>query len=47
MFDANDLGYASALAWVFFIIMLTITYFIFRSSKNWVYYAESNGEEDF
>lgn len=37
-----DMGYASALAWLFLLIMLTFTYIQFRSARRWVYYA---GEE--
>lgn len=33
-----DMGYASAMAWILFIIVLTLTALIFRSSDVWVYY---------
>lgn len=33
-----EMGYASALAWILFIIILTLTLFVFRSSALWVYY---------
>ena len=33
------LGYASALSWLFFIIMFGFTYVQFRSSTRWVFYA--------
>ena len=32
------MGYASALAWVLFFILLGMTMLVFRSSKLWVYY---------
>lgn len=32
------MGYASALAWVLFIIVLVMTVIVFRSSARWVYY---------
>ena len=32
------MGYASALAWVFFFILVTFTLLIFKSSSAWVYY---------
>lgn len=32
------MGYASALAWVLTIIILTVTILTFRTSQNWVYY---------
>jgi multiple sugar transport system permease protein len=38
-----EMGYASALAWFFFFVLLILTYIQFRSSRSWVYYA---GEAD-
>jgi multiple sugar transport system permease protein len=32
-------GYASAMAWVLFVIVVTITAFLFRSQKKWVHYG--------
>lgn len=32
------MGYASALAWVLFVIILAFTILVFRSSSSWVYY---------
>jgi multiple sugar transport system permease protein len=32
------MGYASALAWVLFFIVLVLTVIIFRTSARWVYY---------
>jgi multiple sugar transport system permease protein len=37
-----DMGYASALAWLLFAIVLTLTIFLFRTAKSWVY--EGGGE---
>jgi multiple sugar transport system permease protein len=37
-FKFNEMGYASALAWVLFIIILILTGLVFRSSSLWVYY---------
>jgi len=37
-----DMGYASALAWIFFVIVMAFTYLQVRMAKRWVYYA---GEE--
>ncbi|WP_020620471.1 carbohydrate ABC transporter permease [Paenibacillus daejeonensis] len=37
-FRDTEMGYASALAWVLFLIILFFTYLVFRSSKSWVYY---------
>jgi multiple sugar transport system permease protein len=38
-FAFNQLGYASALAWVLFGVILMVTIILFRSSRRWVYYA--------
>jgi multiple sugar transport system permease protein len=35
------MGYASAMAWVLFVIILVLTALIFRSSPAWVYYESS------
>ncbi len=32
------IGYASALAWILFALLLTVTLLVFRSSRRWVYY---------
>ena len=37
-FTHSELGYACALAWVLFFIVLAITVLVFKTSKNWVYY---------
>jgi ABC-type sugar transport system permease subunit len=42
MFSNADLGYASALAWVTFAVMMTLTIFLFRSAKRWVYFPEED-----
>lgn len=42
-FQYFKMGYASALAWILFLIILLFTLLIFRSSARWVYYA---GESD-
>ena len=34
-----EMGYASALAWIFFFIMFVFTFIQFRASRSWVYYA--------
>jgi multiple sugar transport system permease protein len=41
-FQFFDMGYASALSWIFFVIMFIFAYVQFRTSGRWVYYA---GEE--
>lgn len=42
-FNWFEMGYASALAWVLFAIILTLTLIVLRSSSRWVYY-ESPGD---
>jgi len=42
-FRQYRLGYASALAWVLFIILLLLTLLIFKSSRMWVYYETEIG----
>jgi multiple sugar transport system permease protein len=42
MFQQTELGYASALAWVTFAVMLTLTLFLFWSAKRWVYFPEED-----
>jgi multiple sugar transport system permease protein len=37
-FQLGSLGYASALAWVLFMIIMILTVIIIRSSALWVYY---------
>jgi multiple sugar transport system permease protein len=37
-FQFSQMGYASALAWILFIIVLVLTLLVFRSSGRWVYY---------
>lgn len=37
-FELHKMGYASALAWVLFLIVLALTLLVFRGSKNRVYY---------
>jgi multiple sugar transport system permease protein len=38
-FVFNQMGYASALGWVLFGVILTVTVLLFWSSRRWVYYA--------
>ena len=34
-----EIGYASAMAWVLFAVVLTITAWLFRTARRWVYYS--------
>lgn len=38
-FKSFDMGYASAIAWILFVIVMVLTLIAFWSSKKWVYYA--------
>ena len=42
-FEFLKMGYASALAWVLFLIVLVLTFINFRASGRWVHY-EVSGE---
>jgi multiple sugar transport system permease protein len=37
-FEFHNMGYASAMAWILFLIVLGLTILVFRASKNLVYY---------
>jgi len=37
------MGYASAMAWILFLLVLILTLLTFRSGRSWVYYEA--GEE--
>lgn len=37
-FEESQMGYASALAWVLFLIIAGLSLWVFRTSSNWVYY---------
>ncbi len=42
-FEYQKMGYASALAWVLFIIILGLTYLQFRFGRSWVHYEFDGG----
>lgn len=46
MFSQTNLGYASAVAWVTFALMMSITILLFRSSTKWVYFPEEGENEN-
>jgi multiple sugar transport system permease protein len=35
-----DMGYASAMAWVLFLIVMALTGFLFRTQRKWVHYGD-------
>ncbi len=43
-FAQGYLGYASALAWILFFILVVISIVIFRTSRSWVYYEAGSRE---
>lgn len=43
-FQRFNMGYASALAWAFFLIILVLTLVVFRSSSLWVYYESESAD---
>ena len=43
-FKFLKMGYASALSWFMFLIMLVITLGLFRSSRRWVYSSSERGD---
>ena len=42
-FQYNQMGYASAMAWLLFLVVLACTLLVFRSSARWVYYEGERG----
>lgn len=40
MFEEFNLGYASTLAWGFFVIVMIVVVLLFTSSRRWVYYPD-------
>ena len=39
------MGYACALSWILFIIIITFTLITFKTSKNWVYYTSGGTDK--
>jgi multiple sugar transport system permease protein len=42
-FDYLQMGYASAMAWVLFLVVLVVTLLIFKSTPMWVHYENERG----
>lgn len=40
MFGDFELGYASSLAWLFFLVVMVVIIFLFSTSRRWVYYPD-------
>jgi multiple sugar transport system permease protein len=45
-FQYSLMGYASALAWIFLIVVLTLTGIQFRLQNRWVYYAADSPTDE-
>ena len=43
LFDMFKLGYASSLAWIFFIFVMILVLILFGTSKRWVYFPDREG----
>ncbi|MFZ5967789.1 MAG: carbohydrate ABC transporter permease [Bacillota bacterium] len=43
-FKYFNMGYASALSWVLFVIIMAFTVVVFKSSKYWVFYSDTGGK---
>jgi len=43
-FGLMKMGYASAMSWVLFIIIIVLTAVIFKTSDSWVYYEDGGGK---
>lgn len=41
-FKYMDMGKASAMAWILFVVVMLLTVLVFKSSKKWVYYEGGN-----
>ena len=39
-FEFSNLGYASALGWVLFLVIAILAAIIFKTSKYWVFYSD-------
>lgn len=39
-FSYTNMGYASAMAWILFVIIMVCTLLVFKSSNSWVYYED-------
>jgi multiple sugar transport system permease protein len=43
LFDMFHLGYASSLAWIFFVFVMILVLILFGTSKRWVYFPDREG----
>jgi multiple sugar transport system permease protein len=43
-FQYFNVGYASALAWILFVVIMVLTLIVFKTSRSWVYYEGVNAK---
>jgi multiple sugar transport system permease protein len=43
-FEFNNMGYASAMAWLLFVLIMLLTLLIVRAARRWVYYEGARNE---
>ena len=43
-FQYFNVGYASALAWILFLVIMVLTLIVFKTSRSWVYYEGVTGK---
>lgn len=46
MFSLGRLGYASALAWVMFLVVMVVVVALFRSARHWVFFPHEGDNEE-
>lgn len=46
VFSGGKLGYASALAWVMLVVIMTLVVVLFRSARYWVYFPKEGDNEE-
>jgi len=44
-FKFYKMGYASALSWILFLLILAVTALIFKSSKYWTHYEDGGDDK--
>ena len=47
VYTSLNIGYASALTWVMFVVTMTIAVILFQTAQRWVYFPEEGEHEAF
>jgi ABC-type sugar transport system permease subunit len=47
MFSNRELGYASTLAWMMFLVVMALVILLFNSARRWVYFPEESRDADY